>query len=194
MSTGSRPGGRSARVRSSVLEATIDVLRREGFAGITYEGIARRSGVHRTTLHRRWPSRAALVADALTGLSAATVGVPDTGDLRTDLRRFARAVRDAIATPLARALVSALAESRGRREIGGVARRFWEARFAATRGIVERAIARGELPGSTDPRFVIEALGGPIWFRTFVVAEDCDDRFVDRVVDSVIAGLKERKR
>jgi AcrR family transcriptional regulator len=174
-----------------VLAATVDALRDSGFAGLTVEAVAERSGVHRTTIHRRWPTRAALVADALLELSAAQVAVPNTGRLRSDLRRLAREIRDAISTPFARALVSALAEPRAARDVRGVARRFWTARFAATGRIVERAIERGELPRGTDPRFVVEALGGPIWFRVFAVSEVADDRFVHRLVDAVIAGLRE---
>jgi AcrR family transcriptional regulator len=181
-------------VRAEVLAATLDLLQSSGFARLTVEGVAERSGVHRTTIHRRWPTRAALVAESLLEVSAAQVAVPDTGSLRTDLRRFAREIRDAITTPLARALVSALAESRAAGEIGEVAKRFWEARFAATRVIVERAIERDEIPKRTNPRFVVEALGGPIWFRVFVVSEPADNAFLYRLVDAVIAGLTEDER
>jgi AcrR family transcriptional regulator len=181
-------------VRAEVLAATLEMLQKTGFAGLTVEGVAERSGVHRTTIHRRWPTRAALVADALLEVSAAQVTVPDTGRLRSDLRRFALDVRDAISSPLAKAIVSALADPRASGELADVARRFWTSRFAATRGIVDRAIARGELAKGTDPRFVVEVLGGPIWFRVFVVSESADGRFVHRVVDSVIAGLEEGRR
>lgn len=187
-----RPGGRTARVRADVLAATIAVLREQGFADLTIERIAERSGVHRTTIHRRWSSRAALVADALLDVSSSEVSVPNTGRLRSDLRRFAQEVRDAISTPFAKAIVSALAQPSAEKEVVWVAKRFWEARFAATSAIVQAAIDRRELPAKTDPRFVIEAVGGPIWFRTFAVGERADDRFVDRVVDTVIAGLKGR--
>jgi AcrR family transcriptional regulator len=160
------------------------------------DGVAERAGVHRTTIHRRWASRAALVADALLEVSAEQVAVPDTGTLRADLRHLARAIRDAISTPLARALASALTASGtgdAAAEVGEVGRRFWQARFAATGAIVEHAVDRGELPKRTSPRFVVEALGGPIWFRVFAVGEPADDRFLHRVVDMVIAGLREER-
>jgi AcrR family transcriptional regulator len=194
MTPRSRPGGRSARVRNDVLAATRDLLQQSGFAGLTIDGVAERAGVHRTTIHRRWASRAALVADALLDVSADQVAVPNTGTLRADLRHLARAIRDAISTPLARALASALTTAGSGIEVGEVGRRFWEARFSATGAIVERAVARGELPERTSSRFVVEALGGPIWFRVFVVREPADVRFLHRVVDMVIAGLQEEKR
>jgi AcrR family transcriptional regulator len=188
MKQGVRPGGRSARVRADVLAATLAVLRERGFAGLTFESVADRAGVHRTTLHRRWPTRTELLADAMLDVSAKQVPVPDTGQLRSDLRRFALEVREALAAPVSRAIVAALAGSSAAPELREVARRFWTARFAATRQIIERAVDRGEVPADTDPRLVVEALGGPIWFRTFVVGDRADDRFVDRLVDLVIAG------
>jgi AcrR family transcriptional regulator len=184
-----RAGGRSARVRAAVLDATLDLLRGQGFAALTFDAVAQRSGVHRTTLHRRWPSRAALVAEALVEYSAERVPVPETGSLETDLRAFARSVRNAVASRASRGIASALADPAVAEELADVNQRFWSARFEASRIIVERAKARGELPASTDPIFVIELVGGPIWFRTFVVGKRADDDFVDTVVDAVLGGL-----
>lgn len=177
-------------MRGDVLAATLDVLREDGFVGLTVEAVATRSGVHRTTIHRRWPSRSALVADALLAVSATQVPLPNTGRLRSDLKRFARDVRDAISSPLAKAIISSLAQPNVGTELRDVASRFWEARFTANNVIIERAIERGELAPGTDARFVIEAVGGPIWFRTFVVGGSADDLFLERVVDTAVGGLQ----
>jgi AcrR family transcriptional regulator len=187
-----RPGGRTARVRAAVLDATLALLRDEGFAAITFDAVAKRSGIHRTTLHRRWPSRAALVADALAESSAQQVPVPDTGSLTGDLRAFARSVRGAITSRSSRGIASALADPAVAGELAQVTQRFWSARFEAARILVERAQARNELPASTDPVFVIELVGGPIWFRTLVVGRRADDHFLDRVVDTAVKGLAPR--
>ena len=185
-----RPGGRTARVRAAALDAALDILRTDGFAALTFDAVAQRARVHRTTLHRRWPSRAALAADALIRYSAERVPVPDTGSLETDLRAFARSVRDAIASRSGRGIASAVADPAVAAELAEVNHRFWEARLEATRVLVERAIARGELAAATEPAFVIELVGGPLWFRTFVVARPADDDYVDRVVDAALGGLE----
>jgi AcrR family transcriptional regulator len=185
-----RTGGRSARVRAAVHEAVLDILRGQGFAALTFDAVAERSGVHRTTLYRRWSSRAALVADALAEHSAERVPIPDTGSLETDLRAFARSVRSAVAARSGRAIVSALADPAVAEELADVNQRFWSTRLEASRVLAERAIARGELAPGTDPSFLIEAVGGPIWFRIFVMGRRADDAFVDRVVDAVARGLR----
>src|SRR3712207_1543584 len=84
-----RPGGRSARVRAAVLSATIDALVDVGYDGLSVEDVARRAGVHKTTVYRRWPTRAALVAEATRERSQQVIPVPDTGTLAGDLRQLA---------------------------------------------------------------------------------------------------------
>ena len=60
-----RLGGRSARVREAVLNAAFAELGEKGYDNFSMEAVARRSGVHKTTVYRRWPTRDALVVDAL---------------------------------------------------------------------------------------------------------------------------------
>ena len=64
-----RAGGRSARVVSTVLRTTLEVLGEHGYAGLRIEDVAAQAGVNKTTIYRRWPTRADLVIAALTALS-----------------------------------------------------------------------------------------------------------------------------
>ena len=59
---------------------------------MTFVSIAQRSGVHKTTVYRRWATKEALVADALRERSRVAVPIPDTGSLLGDLTALARAV------------------------------------------------------------------------------------------------------
>jgi AcrR family transcriptional regulator len=49
-----RPGGRSARVRAAAIAATLAELAETGYSALSLENVARRAGVHKTTLYRRW--------------------------------------------------------------------------------------------------------------------------------------------
>jgi AcrR family transcriptional regulator len=182
-----RPGGRSARITAAVRAATMAALLEHGFAGMQMEDIAARAGVNKSTLYRRWGSRERLLADALAANSGQQVPVPDTGSLRGDLRALALSVRDAIVAPSTRALMTALAAGRDN-DLDDVGRGFWEARLAAARPIVERAVARGELPPDSDADDVIVRVVGPIWFAAFGPGRPVDDAFVTRTVDVVIDG------
>lgn len=72
----------------------------------------------------------------------------------------------------ARTLVAAAASSP---EVAEQAAAFWAARIAATRTVVERAAARGEIAADIDPTLVIETLIGPIWVRFLLTGEPLGD-------------------
>jgi AcrR family transcriptional regulator len=183
-----RPGGRTARVTRAVHAATLHELTANGLDGLSIEAVAARAGVNKTTIYRRWGTRGALVADAVGALSAAQIAVPDTGSARGDLVAFARQVRDALLAPASRAVLSALAAGPHRPELAEVGRRYWTGRLAAVRPLVERAVARGELPADVDPdAFVVRVLG-PVWFAVFGPGLAVDDAFVERCVDVALVG------
>jgi len=52
-----RPGGRSARVRRAVLDATLELVNAHGLDGVTVAEVAERAGVHETSIYRRWRTR-----------------------------------------------------------------------------------------------------------------------------------------
>src|SRR5438445_13559594 len=77
-----RPGGRSARVRQAVLDAAFAELGEKGYGGLSIEAVAQRSGVAKTTVYRRWPTRDELVDDALDSRSDRYEPVQDQVSLR----------------------------------------------------------------------------------------------------------------
>src|SRR5215204_6185585 len=89
---GIRPGGRTARTRAAVLEATVAVLAARGYETLTVERVASRAGVHKTTLYRRWGGKVGLVIDAVETFAARQVQLPDTGSVDEDLRRWAHSI------------------------------------------------------------------------------------------------------
>jgi AcrR family transcriptional regulator len=183
-----RTGGRSARITRAVHEATIVALIDNGLDRLTIEDIAARAEVNKTTIYRRWGTREALVADALSGATGRQITLPDTGEVRGDLVAFARQVRDAIVSPTSRALMSTLVASGQHHELADLGRRYWAGRLAAVRPLVERAIERGELPAELDPDPFVVRIVGPIWFSVFGPGIDVDDGFVEHCVDVVLAG------
>lgn len=92
--------------------------------------------------------------------------IPDTGSVRQDLLELAREILANVSTPEMNAVIRAfVAEAPRESALASRGREFWADRFAADRQIVQRAIARGELPADADPDLVIEALLGPLYVR-----------------------------
>src|SRR5215831_476587 len=78
------PIPRGERARERILRAALEVLADHGMTGFTIEAVARRAGASKATLYRRWPSRGALLVDAMDS-SFQPFPPPATGDLRADL-------------------------------------------------------------------------------------------------------------
>ena len=188
-----RPGGRSARVRADVIAATLAELGERGYAALSLESIARRAGVHKTTLYRRWGTREELVLDAMLERAGAHISVPDTGSLRGDLLELARTAAANAASPEVAAMARAVAaESPRDGRLAAANRRFWAERLALDGAMVERAIERGEVAAGTEPVRVIEAVIGPIHLRLLLTGEPVDDSFLEEIVDVVVDGVARR--
>src|SRR3954447_26979467 len=103
-----RLGGRSARVRQAVLDAAFAELDEHGYASFSIEAVARRSGVHKTTIYRRWPTREALLVYALDSRSDRHLPVPNTGSVRADLCQFGELVLAKLTSTHGNALLKSL--------------------------------------------------------------------------------------
>ena len=66
---------------------------------------------------------------------------------------------------------------------------FWQKRYELASAMIERGIARGELPEATDPRLALEALIGPLHFRAPLTHEPLDDQLPQQLANLVVAGL-----
>ena len=186
-----RPGGRTARTRTAVLEAALDELAQRGWDQVSVETIAARAGVHKTTVYRRWGGKDRLVAEALEAAAEHRIQIPDSGDVDQDLRTLARAVlavltsRDGAAT--VRALVAGAQSSP---DVGQVVRRFWATRLGHVGPIVDRAVSRGQLPPGTDPDELLRYLAAPLFHRLLVTAEPLTPATADQAAAVVLAAAR----
>jgi AcrR family transcriptional regulator len=173
-----RPGGRTARIRTAVVDATLQELLANGYGEFSVDGVASRSGVSRATLYRRWGGRDGLVVDAVEWFGVSHADVPDSGCFDEDLRRWARSVQGLLTDPTTASLVRAVlvADSQGARN---VRRRFWRSRLQRVRPIVQRAIVRGDIPDDVDADEVIRHVGAPLYYRFLVLDEPVTEEAAD---------------
>ncbi|MES9517905.1 TetR/AcrR family transcriptional regulator [Rhodococcus erythropolis] len=188
-STPQRPGGRSARVRKAVLAATAAELSERGFAAMTIEDIAARSGVHKTTIYRRWSTLSQLVADAAVEISATTVPIPDTGSIESDLREMARSIVALVTSESGGALVAALFSDAVRTpEVARLKREFYSARYELADIVVRRAVERGEISEKVSAADLLAAVAAPIYYRLLVADLPVDRSVADRAAAGALAA------
>jgi AcrR family transcriptional regulator len=189
--TPAAPPGRGENARRAVLAATVAELTEVGYAALTVEHVAARAGVHKTTVYRRWPDRERLVVDAVSGHLAEDIEIPDTGSIERDLQTLARALVTFYVGTVGRSLLAATFTDAMRiPEIAAVRQQVFTDRLRRAAPVVQRAIARGELPADTDAHAVIEALVAPIYLRLLVTGERLDRGTADRAAALALAGAR----
>ena len=186
MDSTKRPGGRSARIRKAVLSAALLELSETGWDSLNVERIADRSGVHKTTIYRRWGSVDQVVLDALLDRGSEGVPIPDTGDVAGDLIALGRSIATNISDPIGRSVAAAAIGASDTSSIRQLADAFWSERFESAGVIVTRAIGRGQLPVDSEPDRLVEEIAAPIWFRVMVGRLPVTDEWIAQLVDSLI--------
>jgi AcrR family transcriptional regulator len=172
-----RPGGRTERTRRAALDATLELLGERGYSALTVEAVAERSGVHKTTLYRRWESAEGLVASALLMGTEQEWSAPDTGSLEGDLRAVNLELVHYFTAPAERELPTAsISAAFLSPRAADALRAFYVDRHARSAAIVERAVARGEVPAGTDAVEVVRVASSPVFYRLFVSREDLTPR------------------
>jgi AcrR family transcriptional regulator len=188
-----RPGGRTSRVRDAVLDATLQTLADSGYAGLSIERVAERSGVHKSTIYRRWQTKETMLAEAVRELAAQMLPIPSTGAIESDLESLARSVVDVLCSenPLVAGVVRALfADAAYEPQIAELKRNLYNARHEAAAAIIEAAVGRGELPPDTDARDLVGLVVAPIYYRKLVTGDPVDHSLAARAAHNALTAAR----
>lgn len=183
---------RDSGTRERALATAADILRRNGYSRLTMERIAAESGVAKTTLYRRWPTKAALCMELYLEVADRELQDPDTGDVAEDLWHIVNSVvhlqTRTVAGP---AFIGLIAEAQANPESSAaLLADFAERRRELTRRVLKRAIYRGEIHAETDVNLVIDMLGGATTFRLLQGHAPLSRRFADGLVKLVLCGCR----
>jgi AcrR family transcriptional regulator len=152
---------RSARSHQSMLQATLELLAEVGFEAMSIEAIASRAGVGKTTIYRRYSSKAELVADAIESIREEIV-IPDTGSLWGDMDTLIQNAAQISLNPLGRQTVAMIISSASSN--AEFAQIYWtkylQPRREAFAIVLERAKARQEVKLDLDPGLVFDTMSG----------------------------------
>jgi len=166
-------------ITRSIRRALMQELAEVGYGRLSLEAVARRAGVSKTAIYRRWRSKLELVLEVVGGVAGKKLPLPDTGSLQGDLELLFQVMAAALQHPLASQIIPDLLAEAARNP--GMAEPLQEALGAYQSSIgdllIGRAQARGEVPESIDHRAATDIIVGPLYWRLMVarVPVDADD-------------------
>jgi len=195
-----RPAGAAVlqeSVTSAITAAAFEELAETGYARMSMDAVARRAGVGKAALYRRWDSKDAMLIDlvARTVRESALIRA-DTGSLRGDVEAYLTATLSQLHGRLvSRIAPDLLAESprnpalaAALREVIGTPRR------QSADAMLSRAIDRGELPADLDHDLALDLLVAPLGFRLLASQGVINDGYLRRLTEATIAALKASRK
>ncbi|MFF3546751.1 TetR/AcrR family transcriptional regulator [Streptomyces platensis] len=175
----------------AIRAAVFEELAAAGFARMSIEGIARRAGVGKTAVYRRWRSKLHLVLDVVSAVAAAGMPTPDTGSLAGDVRMLLEVAARALRHPMASQIIpDLLAEAARSPELAQALKAaLHDSQEGVAAAVVARAVERGELPPDVDARLALDLLTGPLYWRLLVARDELPKGYLDALSCSVVAAL-----
>lgn len=188
MSTIGRPRDRNAD--RAIVTAALELMAERGVRDLRMDDVAERAGVGKATIYRRYPSKDALVTDAVAAL-VSEIEIPDTGSTRADLLALMGQAVEVYSGSLAAGLMPAvLEEARRNPSLATTVRDdFLTRRRAALRAVLERGVQRGDLRRDLDFELALDVLGGAIFYRLLVTGGPIDERLAEGIVELILGGF-----
>ncbi|MFI6642369.1 TetR/AcrR family transcriptional regulator [Streptomyces sp. NPDC050504] len=158
---------RSEQSRQSTLSAALQLCAEKEYAHVTVEAIAARAGVSKKTIYRWWPSKGAVLLEAVTEALIDATPFVDTGDVAADLRtHMTGAVKLLTTPPFGPAYAGILSELHHDAALArAVQEEMIGPRFDAALERLGSARRSGQLPEGADLPLMVEMLYGPLYYR-----------------------------
>ncbi|MFI7275709.1 TetR/AcrR family transcriptional regulator [Streptomyces sp. NPDC049879] len=188
---------RAAGTDLAILRAARELLVERGYARLSMEGVAARAGVGKPTVYRRWPSKGALVADAVRSVPVPQdadpgAGPADTGDVEADLRGWLRAVAAVTTAPDHAALVLALtaAAAENPDDAASLYRRLSGPQHEALVARLRAGADAGQLRPDADLEAVADALTGALLYQLLTGNAAQAERRSSALLDTLLTGIR----
>ncbi len=168
---------RNDAAQEAILDATFKLLSDPGTEAVTIDAIAAAAGVGRQTIYRWWPSKGAVVADALARHARVIVPERDTGSFTGDLTAF---LVDSFAgleyESYADRLRQIVTEAQHDEHVARVLADFTAVRRAALRALLERGRNAGDLAADADLDMLVDMAYGVLYYRLLIRHAPLDEK------------------
>jgi AcrR family transcriptional regulator len=181
---------RDEDARQRILDAAFRLVGEEGPAKVRIDAIAEAAGVGKQTIYRWWPTKTAVVMDALVQQTMAETPFPDTGDTRADLRTHMQAVIRLFRSPTGSVIREVVAEAQADPSVAEEFRaRFWQPRRDLSTACLKAGIARGQVREDLPLETALDAIYGVLWVRLLIGHRKLDRLVLDQILDVVWRGI-----
>jgi AcrR family transcriptional regulator len=176
-----------ALMRSALIE-----LARHGYTNFSLGAVARRAKVGKPSLYRRWGGKAELVADMFLHFGIPIIAIEDMGSLERELEEYARRSIALLKRPLARAVLPDLYGELARDTAlsDHIRVHFQEPKREQALRIIDRALARGEIPATVDRSLALDLMAGPLYWRLMITKDLTADDFAAKFARAIVGALK----
>ncbi|GIG59815.1 TetR family transcriptional regulator [Longispora fulva] len=191
MTPAPNPERRNTQARRAILDATIELIARDGYANVTIEAIASAAGVGKTTIYRWWPSKGTLALEAINDHIGDVLDFPDTGDITVDLRTQITEVVGLLNSDIGVVFRGAIAEAQSTPAIGtAILDTIIEPRTRACEVRLARAVADGQLRADVPTRVMVEMFYSPLYYRLLFGTDILRPQDVGDLLDYCLNGLR----
>ena len=177
---------------NAVYQAALAEIAENGLRGASMDGIAKRAGTGKAALYRRWRNVRELGLDVfLTTMEGAVpTSYPNTGTLREDLLGSLRAFTQLLRGPMQTVLRELISESAHDPSlVAEFHARMGEPMQAELVAVLQRAMARGEIPTRPIDPLIFELPDALVLHRLLMFGEVVDDDTCVHLVDNVVLPL-----
>ncbi len=173
-----------------ILDATFELISTRGAGAVGIDEIAAAANVGKQTIYRWWPSRTAVVVDALLRRTVTDTPFAETGDTRADLRDHLQRVVKVFSSPTGALIREVLADAQSDADTATAFReRFWQPRRDLSAACLRAGIERGQVRDDIDIDTVLDALYGPIWLRLLIGHRRLRPAVVDHTLGPIWRGI-----
>ena len=179
----------------AILRATLEVLAETGYDALRLDAVAARAKASKATLYRHWTGKADLVVAAVKSYEQTDhlIEETDTGSLRGDLLAILGAITDTMTGPTGQILTGVMIAMQRDLELAEAVRTsILEDRQHIIQRMLDRAIARGELPAETDTEIFEEIAPAVLFTRIFIHGRPTDETHLTRLADNILIPLMTR--
>lgn len=180
---------RNEAARQAIIDAAVRMLAEQGYEAFAVDRLAKEAGVGKQTIYRWWPSKAAVIAEAVGARAVETIPLPNTGDLLGDLTEFfgttfAQSEDGTVLALLKQMMAAALQDGQAAEALGEFAAR----RRRDLRVLLERGLSLGTLSVSADLDFLTDLAYGLLWYRGLFGHRALDADAARKLAASVVAA------